>query len=290
MGDGSLAVVDQLNNEVRLIAPGGDGSLGPGSVITTIVGNGTPGFKDAPGTTALLLGPTDVAVNGGNLLIADRGNQRVRLATPGGTGCVALTCNTSADCDDHDPCTLDSCAPNHLCTHAVLPPDQCTPMCSAEPSGCIAGGGPAKTDCLAELLVKGLSGAVKRSAPVVRCHDGDGSCDFDQTQGLCTFRIAWCFNEPGCNATGVTKVMAQGAASDAILNTVAKLASSKRAGRADVFDAPLQNSGDCTELMAMPVGLRKNGRKPGKAQLKLVAVGTNKRLRDVDKIRLVCLP
>jgi len=56
-------------------------------VVTTLAGNGTAGFSGdgGPATSALLNGPTDVAVDGlGNVYIADSGNNRIRLVDENG--------------------------------------------------------------------------------------------------------------------------------------------------------------------------------------------------------------
>jgi sugar lactone lactonase YvrE len=287
--DGGLLIVDQLNSSIRYVAPGADGSITAGSTITTVIGTGTGGFADGPGPQAALLFPTGIRVdNAGNVLIADRGNQRVRIGKPG-TDCAAAEkmCQGAADCDDGDPCTIDTCEATHRCSHTALPADQCHASCAASPNGCIAGGGPAKTDCLAETFVQGGQGG---GPPVVKCHDQDQTCDFDANTGSCAFRIACCFNEPGCGASGVTKVIAPGRVGGDILTAVAKLAPSSRAGNSVVFNQPMTTADACGEFTLVRVPLKKNGRKPGKLQLKTVAVGSGRRQRDPDRIRLICLP
>jgi sugar lactone lactonase YvrE len=286
--DGGLLIVDQQNSVVRYVAPAGDGSLSPGSTIETIIGSGTAGFADGPAPVASLLFPTGIRVDAsGNILVADRGNQRVRIASPG-TDCPAPTmmCSSASDCDDGNPCTIDACEANHSCSHTALPPDQCQPSCAAEPGGCFTGGGPRKNDCLAETLVKGVQAS---GVPVVRCKDQDPTCDFDATPGSCGFRLACCFNEPGCSASGVTKVTAKGPAA-AFLSSIAKLGASSQSGNTVVFNAPMTTPDACTELTAVTVSLRRNGKRPGKLQLKVVASGSRKRQKDADKIRLICMP
>jgi hypothetical protein len=134
--------------------------------------------------------------------------------------------------------------------------------------------------------VKGVQGG----GPVVRCHDNDTSCDFDPTPGRCVFRMAACFNEPGCSAAGVSRFVAHGPVGAAILQAVGKMPNASRAGNGVLFAQPLATPDTCTELMDVGVSLRKNGRKPGKVQINTTAVGTSKRRRDVDKLRFVCLP
>jgi len=56
-------------------------------VISTVAGNGTPGFSgdNGPATSAQLSTPGGVAVNGaGNVYIGDSGNNRIRVLTPAG--------------------------------------------------------------------------------------------------------------------------------------------------------------------------------------------------------------
>ena len=70
---GNIYVADSFNNRVRKISPSG--------VITTVAGNGTPGFSGdgGPATSAQLFAPFGVAVDAsGNLFIADQYNNRVR--------------------------------------------------------------------------------------------------------------------------------------------------------------------------------------------------------------------
>jgi sugar lactone lactonase YvrE len=289
--DGALLVVDQLNNTIRRIAPGSDGSISGASVITTVLGDGRPAFADGPGTKASLLIPTDVEVRSdGALLIADRGNQRVRIATTG-TDCPSeRPCQSASDCDDADPCTVDSCGASSTCVHQPLPADQCQPACDAEPNGCVPGGGPRKSDCLAELLVKGAGGL----RPVVRCRDNDASCDFDPTSGTCTFRIAVCLNEIdsrfACTSPGIVKLVAQGSMGQTILGSAAKMGPSSRVGRAVRFNPPLTTASDCSELIPVSVALKKNGTRPGKRQIKMTAIGAGRPRRDPDKVKLICMP
>jgi sugar lactone lactonase YvrE len=70
---GGLLIADWTNNRVRRVDPAG--------IITTIAGNGKPGFSGdgGPATAARLNGPFQLALDSqGNLYIADGGNNRVR--------------------------------------------------------------------------------------------------------------------------------------------------------------------------------------------------------------------
>jgi uncharacterized protein (TIGR03437 family) len=80
---GNLYIADYSNNRVRKISNG---------TITTVAGNGTPGFTGdgGPATSAELAGPRAVAVDAaGNLYIADSLNHRVRLVSGGTITTVA---------------------------------------------------------------------------------------------------------------------------------------------------------------------------------------------------------
>jgi trimeric autotransporter adhesin len=74
---GDVYIADYSNNRIRKISNG---------LITTVAGNGTPGFSgdNGPATTAQLNGPVGVAVDGsGNLYVSDTLNARVRKISNG---------------------------------------------------------------------------------------------------------------------------------------------------------------------------------------------------------------
>ena len=82
---GNLYIADAADHRVRKVAPDG--------TISTIAGNGHPGFSGdgGPATVAQLDQPYDVAIDpAGNIYIADYGNQRVRrIGTDGNITTVA---------------------------------------------------------------------------------------------------------------------------------------------------------------------------------------------------------
>jgi hypothetical protein len=84
-GAGNLVITDRGNNRVRVIASSTGAFYGQAMTagdIYTVAGNGTFGFSGDGGaaTTAELAVPDQAAVDGaGNLVIADSGNNRVRV-------------------------------------------------------------------------------------------------------------------------------------------------------------------------------------------------------------------
>jgi trimeric autotransporter adhesin len=88
---GNLYIADYFNHRIRMVSHG---------VITTVAGNGTPGFSgdNGPATSAQLYDPEGVAVDSAsNLYIADKGNSRIRkvsggvITTVAGSGPTGLT-------------------------------------------------------------------------------------------------------------------------------------------------------------------------------------------------------
>ena len=79
-GDGNLYIAEASNHRIRRVTPAG--------TISTVAGNGTPGYSDGGGDARLasLWSPHGVALDTqGNLYIADTANARVRRVTPAGT-------------------------------------------------------------------------------------------------------------------------------------------------------------------------------------------------------------
>lgn len=74
---GNLYVADTGNHAIRKIGPDGK--------VSTLAGNGKPGFRDGPGAQAQFNGPIGVAVDAaGRVLVADTYNDRIRVITPDG--------------------------------------------------------------------------------------------------------------------------------------------------------------------------------------------------------------
>jgi sugar lactone lactonase YvrE len=75
---GNLYVADTGNHAIRRIAPGG--------AVTTLAGNGSPGYVDGIGRAAQFNGPVGIAVDdAGIVYVADTYNDRIRRIGPDGT-------------------------------------------------------------------------------------------------------------------------------------------------------------------------------------------------------------
>ena len=92
---GDVFIADTGNNRVRKVAVNG--------IITTVAGNGAPGFAGdgGPAASAGLSGVAGVAVDSsGNLFIADSGNNRVRKVTTSGVITTVAGNGTAAAAGD----------------------------------------------------------------------------------------------------------------------------------------------------------------------------------------------
>ena len=77
-GAGVLYVADTGNNAIRRIAPDG--------AVSTVAGDGTPGYRDGPAPEARFNGPVGIAVDArGRIVVADTYNDRVRAIEPDGS-------------------------------------------------------------------------------------------------------------------------------------------------------------------------------------------------------------
>lgn len=77
-GAAALYVADQGDHRIRKISPDG--------TVTTLAGTGTAGYRDGGGSNAQFSSPTGVALDkAGNVLVADRDNNRIRMIAPDGT-------------------------------------------------------------------------------------------------------------------------------------------------------------------------------------------------------------
>jgi hypothetical protein len=98
--DGGFLIVDSNNNRIRKVSPSG--------IITTVAGNGTPGYMgdSGPATLAELRRPEGVATTpDGGFLVADTSNHAIRRVSPGGTITTVVGNGTPAYGGDTGPAT-----------------------------------------------------------------------------------------------------------------------------------------------------------------------------------------
>jgi hypothetical protein len=142
-----------------------------------------------------------------------------------------------------------------------------------QPAGADVTGGSAKAGCY--LILKGITAT---SGIKVECTDGDPACDVDgAADGKCEFAPQVCLNNTGigsCTPTDVTSVSQKNA-----LLTVPNL--------------PSTTQNDCAEATTVPVSVVTKGngkKKPGKLKIKLIATSSGKPKKDVNNVKLTCLP
>jgi DNA-binding beta-propeller fold protein YncE len=127
---GALLVADQGNHVIRRIVGPPHQSLSSDAGVETIVGDGIEGFAGDGGDAlaARLSIPTDVLpLRGGQLLVADRGNHRLRIVVP----VRSTLCRPG--CSDGNPCTIDRCDPAIGCTHTLAPARATRALCTPAP-------------------------------------------------------------------------------------------------------------------------------------------------------------
>ena len=132
-GLGNVYVADLVNHRIRKIDSSG--------VVSTLAGEGTPGFADGSGTSAQFYLPNGVAVDGsGNVYVADAANNRIRkiaftVATttttttvPETTTTVPAPTTTSAPTSTSAPTTTSAPATTVAPTTTVLSPIVLSPV------------------------------------------------------------------------------------------------------------------------------------------------------------------
>ena len=77
MPNGSLVVADFDSNRVRMVAPDG--------TVTTLAGNGSRGYLDGPGASAMFNDPEGVAMMQNGSVVVSEWGHRIRLVAPDGT-------------------------------------------------------------------------------------------------------------------------------------------------------------------------------------------------------------
>ncbi len=89
---GTLYVADQYNNKIRKVTSAG--------VVTTIAGTGASGSADGAGSVATFNYPSGILLDAsGNLLVADKNNNKIRKISPSGLVSTVAGSETSGSVD-----------------------------------------------------------------------------------------------------------------------------------------------------------------------------------------------
>jgi hypothetical protein len=141
----------------------------------------------------------------------------------------------------------------------------------------VSGGGPAKSDCYAELAAQGITSADVKNNKKISCTDGD-ACDAGLCgDGICIVKVDLCWNQT--NVAGCTP--------PASLDSI-KL---KKIGFSPL--PPAFEGSSCTgSFTDVIVETKKDGTKPGKTNFKTIAKGPKgtKPRTDADAYQVICLP
>jgi hypothetical protein len=148
----------------------------------------------------------------------------------------------------------------------------------------------------------GRPGADGRAPVRQRCTDGDAGCDADATAGTCTFTVALCFDREDarfargdlpCRTARIERWTLLRPPPDAgdptgLVAAAAALGPSTTADGSVSFAPPIGPAENCTAPLAIAVPTR--GTRPGKLVLRARTEGAGGKPRDVDALRLTCLP
>ena len=310
--DGNLYIADFDNHRVRRVDAGTN-------IITTVAGTGVEGFNgDGLAVLTQLDQPSDVKFDQtGALWVADFSNQLIRRFTPGGSLETMAGDGLRGYAGDGGPATaarflfplrLDVAAPDQiliadrdnfvvrslgtLATDCAKVADDCR---GAGAPTCVPGGGKLQRDCFGEFKLKTpLPGSVP--SPRVTCTDGDASCDADDVNGQCTFRVSLCLNNEDprlpCTPGDTTSLTLKGKLGRspgglAIAAACQSLAASNptHRGRGVTFATAFGERNQCTPFSELVVA--RGSKKKGKGKLGALFV-TQAGGKDKDKLKLIC--
>src|SRR5262245_45228768 len=142
-------------------------------------------------------------------------------------------------------------------------------------------------DCLIGYEVDASDVTPDGNKNVVTCTDCDPACDLDgvdQPNNSCTFEVGVCTNQSGVDgctpASGLSKAKAKVKGAKVVIDV-----------------SQLLEGSACSALLDLPVELKKNGKKAGKAKFSLSAqvkkdpdAGVPKTRKDKDTLTYVCEP
>ncbi len=110
----------------------------------------------------------------------------------------ASGCESAAECDDDDPCTVDSCGEGGVCLHQATPGCQ---RCDA-PSDCQGQGDACETPrCDAGYCTYTVTDGCRSCADTTVCGDGD-ACTVESCDGTCHYAALGCDDDDPCTTDG----------------------------------------------------------------------------------------
>ena len=161
----------------------------------------------------------------------------------------------------------------------------------------LSGGPPKKTDCYGEWLLRGAPGG----KPVLRCKDGDTSCDSSVGPG-CVVQAQLCFNDAGnaiyrgkCATAPVQRFQQTSETKDQVdldnwnaMGAALTGLGSRISPPAATFEAPI-TSFACTAPFDLAVPLRTRGARSLKG-VRTILSATSAGKIDKDSLKIICLP
>lgn len=177
----------------------------------------------------------------------------------------------------------------------------CTDRCTLDTRACdetfrVPGGGPPRSDCEAEWLVRHAGmrpDGSGKAPPRLVCRDGDPACDADGLPGSCTVPVRVCFGlrdgrlprcAPGATARWVLRAPGDVEVSRRLLAAVASLGGGVVGVSEVEFPTPLPPESRCSEAVDVVVPVR------GRTALRTETVAAAGGRRDGDMLRIRCVP
>ena len=224
---------------------------------------------------------------------------------------TAACVHTPRNCSDGDPCTADTCDPRSGCAHAAQPDTDgdglCDPIdpcprvprgsafgdrCSCregKPGRCVPAIGAASRRCAVEWLpMASPPTSLGLPASVIRCKDGNPTCDVDRERGQCTFEVLVCIDnsDPRFPSCGPRVTNAVEVVSADVRRTADRATTANTAALADALDALTGTPDECTAPIPLVVPMR--GKRSGGRVFALRAHTSGGMVQ--SKLRLVCDP
>jgi cysteine-rich repeat protein len=209
-------------------------------------------------------------------------------------GCTECRLEIGLSCGDG--ATVPGCGDEQCDDANAVVGDGCSPNCTLEQT---AGSGSVTSECLVSYAVDNPTNVPLRDAhgafsATQTCTDGDPLCDFDGgVPGSCTFHVRVCANTviPGCPGPVrlyAWELLQPSAAKAAKHPELAAVRTAMETVPGAIVGPSERNL--CSEPLGVPVPLRgPDGHSPGKLLLKDRA-SDYAHTRDVDKLKLICLP